>query len=322
MHDSRTRSFGELFGSGWSAFKNNYGLCLGISMIFIIIYMVLIVLNISVIMMVASDESGTPGSIAEILLSFVVYGVFIFPIVACMGFWLVRRTRSGERAQRGRYGTLVAIGILTQLCYLPGIVAQQLGNPGGTSQMHMMPDMFIAGFEQGMAKSQLDAAVKTDVRENGELKKDTPEGKKRMEAMLPFEERYHKAEARMKELEEKMALLGQKQKPGFMLLFLLLTVAAVIFTYFWAPWAMYAALDPEEESSSTGQALARGRELARNGGAISIWLVPIVVSIIMAATIAACCLPGIFFGLPLAFAMVPGMYMCLRGEGDAAATPA
>ena len=181
----------------------------------------------------------------------------------------------------------------------------------------MMPEMFNAGFQRGMAKGLLDDALKKDMNEYGKLEKDSPNAVERHEVLDPLQERYDEANAKMNKLQEKMQELGKEQDPLMMLLALFLSLAAVIFTYFWAPWSMYAALDPLEEASSTGQALGRGRELARHGGAGNIWLVPIVFSLIMIVTTAACCLPGLFFGWPLAFAVVPGMYMCLRGEREA-----
>ena len=181
----------------------------------------------------------------------------------------------------------------------------------------MMPEMFNAGFQRGMAKGLLDDALKKDMNEYGKLEKDSPNAVERHEVLDPLQERYDEANAKMNKLQEKMQELGKEQDPLMMLLALFLSLAALIFTYFWAPWSMYAALDPLEGASSTGQALGRGRELARHGGAGNIWLVPIVFSLIMIVTTAACCLPGLFFGWPLAFAVIPGMYMCLRGEREA-----
>ncbi|MDG2292314.1 MAG: hypothetical protein P8L37_06620 [Phycisphaerales bacterium] len=317
MSTPSSRSFGDLFSAAWSMFRHNYGLCLGITVIFCVIYAFFVAGNIIVVAMVSSDESGIPGGIASSVLNIVLYGVFIFPLFTYLGFWLVQRTRGGQRSQRGRFGTLVVIGILTQLCFFPGQVTQSLGNPGGGAQLHMMPELFGAGFEEGISKGVLDEAVKNDVEKHGVLEKDSPNAAERHAVLDPLQKRYDNAHEKMKTLQKRMQELGKEQNAGIMIIAILLSLAAVIFTYFWAPWSMYAALDPLEKSSNTGAALARGRELARSGGAVGIWLVPLVFSIIMIVTLAMCCLPGVFFGLPLAFAVVPGMYMCLRGErGD------
>jgi hypothetical protein len=314
MNNTKTYSFGELFGSVWSTFKSNYGLCLGITVIFLVVYVIFSVINAVLMGTLSSDESGTLAAFVTTLFAFFTMGVIVFPICSYMGFWLIQRTRGGERSQRGRYGTIVAIALLTQLCFLPGQVLQQLGDPGGGVQLHLIPKLIGAGFQQGIAKEVLDDAIKTDLEKYGELKKDSPNAKERHEFLDPLQKTYDEKHARFNELQEKMEGAKGENSPGMMLLAFLLTLAAVIFIYFWSPWAMYAALDPAEESTSTGQALVRGRALARQGGAWNIWLVPIVITVIMLVTTAACCLPGLFFGWPLAFAVAPGMYMCLRGE--------
>ena len=142
------------------------------------------------------------------------------------------------------------------------------------------------------------------------LDKYSPKAAERQAVLDPFQKRFDEAQERMKTLQKRMQELGQEGNPGLLIIAILLSLAALIFIYFWSPWSMYAALDPLEEASSTGQALGRGRELARHGGAANIWLVPLVFTIIMLVTTAACWLPGVFFGWPLAFAVVPGMYMC------------
>jgi hypothetical protein len=319
MSTPSSRSFGDLFSAAWSTFRHNYGLCLGITIIFLVIYLVVTVTNVAVLAMMLSDESTVAFNIGVgAVTSIVISGVFIFPLAAYMGFWLVQRTRGGERSQRGRYGTLVVIGILTQLCFLPGQAVHEYSNPGAMEQLRMAPEMIGAGFQKGIAKGILDNVVKKDVDEHGgKLEKDSPNAAERHAIIDPLAKSYDEANARMNKLQEKMQELGNERNPMMMLFAFLLILAALIFTYFWSPWSMYAALDPLEKSSNTGAALARGRELARNASVVDIWLVPFVFIIIMIGTVAMCCLPGVFFGLPLACAVVPGMYMCLRGErGD------
>jgi len=305
MNDSRRYSFRELFGAGWSVFRHNYGLCLGITVIFLVVYILLAVLSTAFVVSIVFDEGSTSGIIVNGLLGLFMSSVIIFPLGAYLGFWLVQRVRKGERSQRGRYGTIVVLSFLMAVCFLPTQIAQGLGDPTGMAQLRMMPTMFKAGFDRGMAKNTLDAAKKADF--DG-FDRDV------------LQKKYDEANARFKEAEGRMQELQTEGNPGMQLLAGLLALIAMIFVYFWGPWAMKAALDPLEEAASTGQALARGRELARNGGPWNIWWVPTVFTIIMVASICACCLPFVFFGLPLAFAMAPGMYMCLRGEMDS--TPA
>ena len=303
MNDTRRYSFGELFGAGWSVFRHNYGLCLGIAVIFMVVYFLLGILSTAFAVMITSDESSTPGIIVQGHVGLFVSSLIVFPLAAYLGFWLVQRVRKGERSQRGRYGTIVVLSFLMALCFLPSQVAQGFGNPDGMAQLRMMPTMFMTGIERGMAKGLLD-----DAKEN------------ESDDIDRLQQKYDEANAKFNGAQDRMQELQGKGNPGMQFFAGFLALISMIFVYFWGPWAMKAALDPLEEAAGTGQALARGRELARNGGPWNIWWVPFVFSIILIASICACCLPGLFFGLPLAFAMAPGMYMCLRGEMDS--TPA
>ena len=323
MNGNKTYSFGELFGSAWSTFKSNYGLCLGITVIILVLYVVIVIINAVLMGTMSSDESSTLGTIVSNAFTFIAMGVIFIPLVLYLGFWVIQRTRGGERSQRGRYGTIVAIALLQQLCLLPGQTLYELGNPGVGIQIRLIPQLISSGFERGIAKGVLDDAMKADVKQyGGDLKKDSPNYKERIEFLIPMQKKYDEKNASFNKLKEKMQGTNNDKSPGMLLLGYLLMLLGMIFLYFWAPWAMFAALDPDEESSSIGQALVRGRALARRGGASNIWLVPIVSMVILIITTAACFLPGLFFGWPLATAVVPGMYMCLRGERDSTAAAA
>ena len=75
-----------------------------------------------------------------------------------------------------------------------------------------------------------------------------------------------------------------------------------------------AACDRREQCQTLSETLARGSNLASDAkfGLIASYVVLIV---IMMISFAACGLPGIFFGFPLAFAWIPASYLLLRDQG-------
>ncbi|MDG2292315.1 MAG: hypothetical protein P8L37_06625 [Phycisphaerales bacterium] len=312
MSTPSSRSFGELFSAGWSTFKNNYGLCLGITFLLLLVYFVSEILTFAAMFLTPDHLGLIAASVVGLVVSLI-----IPPVAARMGFWLVRRTRGGERSQRGRYGTLVGIAFLAWLCFLPSLICNIAAHPGGMVPGQHAPGLFAAGMQQGIAKSALDRAVKADVEKHGKLEKDSPDRAEREKALAPLEERYQAATAKMDKLRAKQAKTQEERTVPLLIAAMVLMVAGWIFLLFWAPWALYAAIDPLEDAATVKQALARGRELARNASVVSIWFVPMLCTIIAGITLVMICLPGLFFGVPLMVAVIPGMYMCLRGErGD------
>lgn len=234
----------------------------------------------------------------------VISGVFIIPLCAYCGFWLVKSKRNGESAKKGAYGTIVTIAILTQLCMLPGQFLNDLGNANSTAQLQMIPKSISTAIQLEVAKSKLDEAQK----------KDNADSTDEQASLKPLIDRVADLEATAITLDEKMKDLDKHQKPLLRVFGGILLFAAFIFIYFWSPWAMYAALDPTENVVDKKQAIARGRELAQRGGMINIWLAPLSAFIIAFVSTIACFLPGLFLGIPLAVALVPSMYMILKGE--------
>jgi hypothetical protein len=119
--------------------------------------------------------------------------------------------------------------------------------------------------------------------------------------------------AEIQKTKEKLNAVQSSRNSGLMFGGFLVTFVGVLFLLTWLPWSMVACLDPEEKTSGVQSAIRRGREIAA-GNLWPIVGVYIIVTVIAGVSSAACLLPGLFFGIPLALAMVPGLYLCLRGE--------
>ena len=112
-----------------------------------------------------------------------------------------------------------------------------------------------------------------------------------------------------------------KPSPGLMILGFLVLIIGSLLAMLWFPWSFIAVLDPRNEARSAAEALRYGRELNAPVRA-SMYGAFIVAILIMGGSTALCCLPGVFFGIPLLIAAGPAFYMAMGGESTAPGEPA
>ena len=275
--------FGDCFGSTWNAFKSNYGLCLGISILIMLIGLAVYFVAFVVASMFSSAEDPSAGVAAFIVLVFFGTVLILSPVSTVLLFKIVSRLRGGGSPRAGWYPRVLVVAFVGHLFFLPAMICSSLGNPIAFEEIKLLPEFL--------------SATAAAVEEKG--RNPDVEGP---------------AQKRAKELQEEMNEIkanksGALETAGHVLNFL-----AFLLTICWMPWAAMAACDPNE-STGAADSLRRGWELGK-GSVGGIIFSSIVLVIIAVVTTVACCLPGIFFGLPLLFAFTPGVYVLLRDGGQ------
>ena len=286
MNDAQQNAsfgFGDCFGATWNAFKSNYGLALGISILIMLIGLAVFFVSYVVAAMFSSPEDTSAGVAVAIILVFFGQVLILSPISTVLLFKIVSRLRGGGSLRAGWYPRVLIVAFVGHLFFLPAMICENMSNPSGLEEMKLMPE-FISATVAAVQEQSPDPDVKG-----------------------PAQKRAEEIEEEMKQLQSNNS--GALETAGHVLNFL-----AFLLTICWVPWAAMAACDPNE-STGAADSLRRGWELGK-GSVGGIIFSSIVLVIIAFATTVACCLPGIFFGLPLLFAFTPGVYVLLRDGGQ------
>ena len=293
------RGFSQLFASVWNTFKSNYLLCLGIMVPFVLMMPVAVVGRVATGVWATGDDLNVlAGQTASIAFWFFFASLIMSPIIAYLFYKIVRRVRHGSRSNKGLYGKIVALMMLGNVCLLPGVAAMAVGNP----------NQFV-GMELGWELIQDSITLSRDDHEARAAKASGDQQDQK--GALAENEKEVMKEVQSKEKKMKELKSTKRAAPsivGFLLIFV-----GVLSLWLWLPWSAMALLDPEENASDVKSAIRRGREIASGSfwPIIGVWF---IITIIAGVSCAALLLPGIFFGIPLAICLVPGMYLCLRGE--------
>jgi len=285
-HDT---SFGALFGASWKTFKGHYGLCLGLGVISLVIIIAVSIAIYLIAIFFSSKESIYTGAIAWLISSFFIMSVIGVPLIVIVGFTIVKRVGQQEGMRSGWYSRLVLVAIAYNLVLLPGMIFQQLGNPGQFEEARLTPELIAASMQEVTEKQDNPNVV-------------GPAG------------------ARVQEINAEIEALHENHSLALVIFGNILSLIASLFVFCWAPWASYAACDPKDASQGGGETIKRGFALAR-GAYGSIIGCGIVLAIIAVFTLAMCLLPGIFFGWPLLMAFGPSVYLILRENASAPPLP-
>ena len=116
MQPNQKCTFATLFGGMWKIFTRNYGLCLGIAFLYLLLHMGLFVVDTTLTFAIGQDEIDPLRDNIKFITNFLLYAILIFPISAYLVFWLIQRVRNGDSRRRGRFGNLIVISVLMQLC--------------------------------------------------------------------------------------------------------------------------------------------------------------------------------------------------------------
>jgi hypothetical protein len=300
MSKSNYCEFRQLFASVWSTFKSNYLLCLGVMVPAVLLMVILMVGRVSAGIWVTGDGSNIlSGQIASIAFWFLFASLIVSPVVAYLLYRIVRRVRQGPGACAGRYVQIVVLMLIGNACLLPGTAIIAASNANEYVAMELSWDLINDAIQlrQGDRKEQESLTAKDESA--------------RKDAKAQQQEEL----AKVRETKERLHIVQSRRNVGMGIGGFLVMLGGVLFLLTWLPWSVMASLDPEENKSDVTSAIRRGREIAA-GGLWPIFGVYLVITVISIATTAACVLPGLFFGIPLALAMVPGMYMCMRGESE------
>ena len=299
MTESRSCTFGMLFKSGWDVFKSNYGVCLGFGLLYLLLFILMLVAQFAVGIALTPDQSATAvGHFAVILVVVLLFSVLISPVTCYMLYRIISRTRGdGASARSGRYGMLVAVALITQIILIPSLVCQALGDPDQYLEMRNLPTMIEKQISLETKKQQMRAA-----ETNGDA-----------EQAASYRNGVEELKAELGELVSESKSYQANRNGVWQGLSFLFSLIGGFIAVLLVPWAAMSILDPRENVSSVKEGLARGWQLA-SAGRWAIIGVYFVLSLILVASVCALVLPSIFFGLPLMTAMIPGIYLCLRGE--------
>ena len=298
MSNSNHCGFRDLFTSVWCTFKTNYLLCLGLMVPILLLSFIMLVGRTGAGIWVTGDGSDVlAGQIASIASWLLFSSLVMSPVIAYLMYRIVRRVRQGPGACAGRYLQLVVLVLIGNACLLPGVAIIAASNANQYVGMELGWDLIT----DALQLSQNDQKEReAHAAENEKAKQDAHADRQ-------------KELAEIQKTKEKLNVVQSSRNFGLMFGGVLVTFVGVLFLLTWLPWSMMACLDPEEKTSGVQSAIRRGREIAA-GNLRPIVGVYIIVTVIAGVSSAACLLPGLFFGIPLALAMVPGVYLCLRGE--------
>lgn len=289
MTNGQSLGFQDLFGSMFRLFKSNYGILLVFTFAMIGMGLVMaLIMNGVGIPLAASTEPGALGPVMIGTTIALLFAVFVlWPVMAYIGYAILRRGRSSSEPRKaGRYCAIVVIGIFLAVLVFPGHYIMASGNPGQYSNVV--------------------AAVRNIVRVQATHDENEPHA-----------EVVHEEEASAAGQDGSITIAIKRDqipvKPGLLALGWAVMIIGSLIALIWIPWAYLAILDPRTEARSAAEALRYGRELNApvRGPMYGAY---IVAALIMVVSSCLCCLPAIFFGLPLILAVGPAFYMAMRGE--------
>jgi hypothetical protein len=298
MSNSNHYEFRQLFASVWSTFKSNYLLCLGLMVPVVLLLPILMIGQTGVGIWATGDKSGIlAGQIASIAFWFLFSSLVVSPIVAYLLYRIVRRSRQGPGACAGRYAQIVVLVLIGNACLLPGVAIMAASNANQYVELELSWDLITDALQ---------------LRQNAQKEREAHAAENEKAKQDAHAERQKKL-AKIQETKEQLNVVNSSLNNGLMSGGILVMFVGIVFLLTWLPWSIMASLDPKENTSDVQSAIRRGREIAA-GNLWPIVGVYIIVIAIAGVSSAACLLPGLFFGIPLALAMVPGLYLCLRGE--------
>jgi hypothetical protein len=300
MSQSDHCGFSQIFASVWNTFKSNYPRLLAIMVPFVLLAILMMVGRIAVGVWMTGDDSDIfVGQAASIVFWFLFSSIIMSPVFAYLLYGVVRRARRGSPSRTGRYGQIVVLMMMGNVCLLPGMAMMAGGTANQFVEMELGWDLITDAL-----KLEEDAQKERAVDASGD-EKAKKEARAETEAEL----------AAVREGKNKLQVVKSSKNTGLTFVGSLAALLGALFLLTWLPWSAMALLDPEERESDVKSAIRRGREIAA-GSLPSIVGVYLVIVIIAAFSFVMLILPGFFFGIPLALAMVPGAYLCMRGESS------
>ena len=277
---ARKTAFSDLFGATFHTFKSNYALCLGLSFVLLVITFVTLAVVFAVGITFSSRDSLYSGAIAAIIAQFTLFTLVVTPVTIVLIFAVIARIRDESGKRPGWFVRVLLISFIAHLLLLPALICSQIGDPGSFEVLKLIPEKVSLGNQMSTFRVS-GTPVPPDVQQASD------------------------------QLNAENDAIRANQNDLLRTLGVLFYVAALFVIVVWLPWASLAACDLREQCQTLSETLARGSSLA-SGAAIGLIASYVVVIVIMMITFAACGLPGIFFGFPLAFAWIPGSYLLLR----------
>ncbi len=281
-------TFGEMFGNTWTVFKENYGVCLSYTLV---IGLLSLVASIGVViagLMTSAVENLWPMVCAVSAATWFANYVVIGPIFFLFAFAIVQRVRGESGRKSGSYLRVLLISACVGFFLIPSTVLNTLGNPGGYDELKLLPE-YLKVLGEEMSQQGAAAATTKDELDGGVA----DEGNEKIEA-----------------LQAQSVELKAMSKPTYTAIGGLYGFIFLLFLIRWKPWAMMIACDPQHPDTGAMESAQSGWRLGTGVYRGSIGTL-FVISLIGIISFMACFLPGIFFGFPLAFAWLPGVYLLL-----------
>ena len=280
---ARNTSFSDLFGATFNTFKSKYPLCLGLSFVLFVITFVITAVIFAVGITFSSSESLYSGVIAAIIAQFTLFTFVVTPVTIVLVFAVIARIRDERGKRPGWFLRVLLVSFIAHLILLPALICTQIGAPGSFEVVKLIPETVSLASEV-----------------NGYRASDTPIPPDVQQASVQLKEQITALEA---DENDVLRTVGG-----------VLYVVGLFIIVVWLPWAALAACDRREQCQTLSEMLARGSSLA-SGAKFGLIASYVVLIVIMMISFAACGLPGIFFGFPLAFAWIPASYLLLRDQG-------
>ena len=278
-------TFSEMFENTWATFKSNYGLCLSFALIGMVCSILAGLAGTALGLRISDIENVYPTFLALSVFNWAISSIISFPIFGLLWFAIVRRVRGDSETKSGSFVRLIIICSICGLFSIPGTFLSGISNPGQFEELKLAPEYLGLMFEE----AQLAESATAEGEPTAEQKE--------------IKSKYAALEVQTTKLQDmrSSALSGAAG---------ICSLVAFLFLIRFQPWAMMIACDPRCKEQGAIECMKSGWALC-TGSFGGLLMTLILFSIIALLTTLACFLPGIFFGIPLYMAWVPGVYLIL-----------
>jgi len=282
-------TIGEMFENTWNTFKSNYGICLSFTLIAGVFSILGGIASVVIGLQTSDIDNIYPTFIATSVFNWAINSVICFPIFAILWFGIVRRVRGESERKSGSFIRLIIICSICGLFTIPTTFLSGISNPGQFEEFKLLPE-YIGVMLEEMNLTENNGLVTAD----GEPTPEADEIKKKYDDLSAQTIKFQDMRS--------SALSGAAGLYGLISFLILIR---------FQPWAMMIACDPQSKEEGAIECMKSGWALCTGsfGGILGTL---ILFGLIAFVSSMACFLPGIFFGIPLFMAWVPGVYVMLK----------
>jgi hypothetical protein len=131
MNDTQTTdtSFGGFFGSMWRIFKGNYGLCLGMGILMLVVMLIATTISGAVGFALGASKDPVTGGAVKLVLDLGLQILVVMPFAYWIAMRITQRVRGTSGLRAGWYGRAVPLLCVYIAFMLPGLIVASVADP-------------------------------------------------------------------------------------------------------------------------------------------------------------------------------------------------